>query len=172
MKKAILLLVILGLIIFPAGCAKDSVNEQPSARFYYLRTPTDYVYGASDGVVTWEARDISGNESATRYLLSLYLQGPLDESLRSPFPADCKVIGLTQNHSEITIILNGKFTALKGMDLTLGCICLARTCMSITGAETVHIQAEGADGQISTIQTITAATILPDDSLHNMENET
>ena len=161
MRRMIAFCLFLLMLLSLQGCSLTDGDEVP-AEFYYLRKPGTYLYGQTDGVVTFEQRDISGHEEDLRYLLTLYLQGPVSESLAPPFPAGCKLMDLQQTEEKITITLNANFVTLKGMDLTLACVCLAKTCLSVTEAESICIQAQGFSGSIAMSETIHTAS-LPED---------
>ena len=162
MKRAVCLLMILCLLGSACACGKDTSAEP--VRFFYLRNPDRYHYGSAEGVVSSEERDASGHTSDVKYLLTLYLQGPVDEMLRSPFPADLKLLDLTRRENNLYITLNSTFLSLKGMDLTLACVCLARTSFSLVDVQAVHIQVSSAEGQISLVKTISINSLLLEDN--------
>jgi len=153
--KRICCLLICGLILISlSGCPAPGADDAVSVSFYYLRTPADYVYGSEDGVITGENREISGHEGDLRYLLTLYLQGPLDENLQAPFPDGCRILELQSDGTEFALLLNSNFSTLKDMDLTLACVCIAKTCFSLTDAQSIRIMAESFTDQIAVDQTI------------------
>ena len=166
MKKIICFL--LALLFCFSGCAFGREDSQ-SVRFYYLRDPDNFIYGSADGVVTWEDRDASGHGYDIRYLLTLYLQGPVEENLESPFPAGCRLQELSRNGEELTLLLNANLSTLKDMDLTLACVCLAKTCFSLTDAQRVRIMAESFSGEVAIDQTIHIDSLLLEDSSQTTE---
>lgn len=162
MKKVLLSILVLALLVPLFGCSPGGTEEP--VQFYYLRNSDAFLYGSADGVVTFEERESSGHVGDVKYLLTLYLQGPLDETLESPFPDGCRLVELSRSGSEMTVTLNSYFVTLKGMDLTLACVCLARTCLSLVNVQTVHIQAESFDGQLVVHETINIDSLLLEDS--------
>ena len=166
MKKFICLL--LAALLCVTGC-DSSQDETPGVLFYYLRKSEDFVYGSADGVVTGEERDPSGYRNNLKYLITLYLQGPVDEKLQSPFPAGCKLVVLSQEEEELTLLLNSNFCTLKDMDLTLACVCLAKTCFSLTDAQRVRIMAESFSGEVAIDQTIHIDSLLLEDTPQSTE---
>lgn len=166
MKKIICLL--LAVLLCITGCDFKQ-EDPPGVLFYYLRDPDNFVYGAADGVVTSEERDPAGYRNNLKYLISLYLQGPVDENLQSPFPAGCKLVVIGQANDELTILLNSNFCTLKDMDLTLACVCLAKTCFSLTDVQRVRIMAESFSGQVSVDQTIHIDSLLLEDTPQSTE---
>lgn len=159
-----LLSIFLSLALLGSLCACGSREKADAARFYYLREPDNFLYGSSDGAVTFEEREVSGHEGDVKYLLTLYLQGPVTEGLESPFPAGSKLTDLRHSGGEITVTLDSNFATLSGMDLTLACVCLARTCISLANVQTVHILAKSPQGQTVINETITIDSLLPEDS--------
>ena len=160
MKKIICILIVF-LLCF-SGCHLGRESQQ-NVQFYYLRNADNFVYGSSDGVVTYEERDATGYEQDIRYLLTLYLQGPVDETLESPFPAGCKLKDIALEADQISLLLNSNLTTLKGIDMTLACVCLAQTCFSMTNVQSVRIMAESFDGRIGVDQTIHINSLLLED---------
>jgi len=149
MKKIILGLMVLSLVFGCIGCGFETESAEDSIRFYYPRTANNYEYGSEDGVITYEERDPAGHRNNLRYLLTLYLLGPVEEGLVSPFPEGCQIVHLSRNESEVSMTINSNFVTLKGMDLTLACVCLAQTCFTLTDVPMVRIMAESFDGQIA-----------------------
>ncbi len=163
MKKVIVLLLALLQLAALVGCSLGGTDFEP-VHFYYLRDADAYLYGAEDGVVTYEERDPTGHEGDFRYLLMLYLQGPLDDALESPFPAGCALVELSQTASEMHVTLNSDFATLRGMDRTLACVCLARTCFSLANVRTVHILARSSEEKDNVYETITIDSLLLEDN--------
>lgn len=165
MKKFLSLLLIGSLLIFPSGCGTSRTDSDQTVSFYYLRSSDSYIYGATDGVVSYENRDTAGHNADLNYLLMLYLQGPLAEDLISPFPQGCKLLQLDRNDGKLTVLLNSNMATLRGMDLTLACVCFAKTCFSLTDADSIRIMVKTFDGKISIDQTITIDSLLLEDTL-------
>ena len=142
MKQRLSLLLTILLLVCLCGCQLGNGIKEP-VDFYYKRT--SYVYGSSDGVIASEQREASGHREDLNYLLAMYLQGPLDDKLVSPFPTGCKVVEITQEGTTVQITLNSAFSRLKNLNQTIGAACLAKTCMALTGADTVVIETEDPD---------------------------
>ena len=169
MKKMLCLLLSAVMLLLPA-CGIGGQNNAVMIPFYYLRDPDTFLYGSPDGVISFENRDISGHEAELNYLLMLYLKGPLDEGLESPFPDGSRLLQLIEKNGKLSITLNSSFATLKGMDLTLACVCLAKTCFSLTDAESIRIMGKAADGTISIDETITINSLLLEDTALPTEN--
>lgn len=131
MKKGILLLT---LLLTLSGCGL--ANSKQTVTLYYPRA--EYDYRSADGVIGQETRDITGHGSELRYLLDIYLMGPSNEKLRSPFPAQAKLESVEQGEDGVVITLSD-VTGLSDSRFTLGCYCLSLVCrqMDIQGDVTV-----------------------------------
>ena len=164
MKRIISLMLIVSLLIIPSGCGTGRTDADQAVPFFYLRASDSYIYGATDGVISFEHRDSAGHSADLNYLLMLYLQGPLAEDLVSPFPQGCKILQLDRKEGKLTVLLNANMATLRGMDLTLACVCFAKTCFSLTDAESVRIMVKTFDGKISIDQTITIDSLLLEDT--------
>ncbi len=134
----ITLICVLTVVILIAALAPHQ-DRQDTVNFYYVRS--DFSYGSPDGVIGAEARNVGDHEGDLDYLLALYLGGPLDSQLVSPFPnrttprlLSVKVKGniLHINLSDLsTVMTDGKFT--------LACACLSKTCLELANVQAVEI---------------------------------
>ena len=132
------------------GCHySDSGDILEPVEFFYPRKSTNFVYGADDGVITSEIREASGHTGDLNYLLSMYLRGPQDSALRSPFPAGCKLEEVRTGGNTFCVVLSAEFAALENAELTLACASLAKTCFSLSGMQRVRIDAESDERSIS-----------------------
>ena len=94
----------------------------------------------------------------------MYMQGPLDSGLQRAFPSECRVVGITLEDKTLTVRLNAMAANLDDMALTVACGCLATTCMELTDAETVTVQAIGLDQQPLFSRSYTATSLLLEDN--------
>ena len=145
MKKILSLCLIGVLLCALLGCSQESEKSENTADFYYLRT--SYIYSTEDGIIAPEARDTSSRSSTMLQLLTLYLQGPLDDQLRSPFPAGCSLLDVSRDGSTLCVTLDSGFSKLQDMELTLACACMAKTCFSLFDVTQVQIQSLDAKGE-------------------------
>ena len=135
MKKCIALLLIL-TCFFLWGCESAEPN---GVSFYYSRHPDQFQYFQDDSVITSEIRDLAGHRNDLRYMVGLYLAGPLEEGLANPFPKTIHLINVEQEEGRITITLSGHSSILSDSEFTLGCTCLALTCMNFTECTQVTV---------------------------------
>ena len=145
MKRLKQLLCIAAVCLCLAGC--DFLPREEQALFYYLRATDSYNYGNPDAVIAPEQRDCSGNMNNLHYLLTLYLEGPLDPEYLSPFPKGTEIVSMGISGSSISIRLSQEFTALSGIDQTLAAACLARTCFTLRNAYQVHIYTQSRSNE-------------------------
>lgn len=160
MKRLICLVLAVLLLLGSTGCnsRKDEIKEP--VNFYYCRETDKVIYGAGDGVVAREIREGSGME--TDKLLSLYLKGPQTEGLSRTFPKGVSLISLTIENDTAVIVLSDFFSALTGIDLTIGCACLTLTVCELTGAKGITVSTETTllDGNRSVSMTVEEVLLL------------
>ena len=140
MKRFFSLLLVIAVTLSLAACASRN-----AVTYYYVRNEDEYLFGEADGVMVGESREAAGHVDDLRYLLILYLHGPISENLKSPFPMGTKLVELTREGDSLTIQLTSIFTVLEGTDLSLACACLSRTCFDMTDVQTVTITAMGRE---------------------------
>ena len=139
MRKIIALALAILLVVSLTGC----IDTGDTATFYYTRFEDSYLYGMDNAVIAGEYRDVAGHSGDLKYLLTLYLHGPTMEFLHSPFPSGLVLRSVEQDGSNLHVELSASLTMLTGTDLTLACACLARTCFSLTDAQSVTISSDG-----------------------------
>jgi len=135
MKKWISLLLAVLLVFCLYGCRKDD-----SIQFYYPRT--EIQYGVSDGVIAAENRNIEGTDRSLEFLLKLYLEGPVSQELRSPFPKGTALVSLSKTENTVFITLSEPFEMLENLDYIIACASVASTCFALTDADSVTITTE------------------------------
>lgn len=135
MKRILSLLLTVLIFLSLTGCG---IHDY--AGFYYRRA--DYISEAQEPVIAKESREVTGHANDLTYLLSLYLMGPLDKKLQSPFPANTRLVSARMEDSTLTLQLSRQADDLTDSDYSLACACLTMTCMEITSATDVIIQCE------------------------------
>jgi len=165
MRKFFCIILILSVCL--SACALGGNAQKEPVTFYYLRT-----YSGSDtyddffteGIIGSESREASGHRHDLNYLLAMYLQGPLDPQLISPFPVGCKVTEIRQEDNQLTLRLSRMITVKNDMELTIACACLARTCLDLTDADAVHIESRGLDDKVLFTRSFTRNNMLLDET--------
>ena len=135
MKQRILIFLSMLLLLSLTACGiHDNVD------FYYCRT--NFIYNSQNSAISKETRDVTGHTEDLPYLLALYLVGPLDENLQSPFPVNTRLINVTQEGSTLILQLSRQADMLNDSDFSLACACLTMTCIEISEASDVTIICE------------------------------
>jgi hypothetical protein len=132
MKQWISLILCLVILLSFSGCETES-----NVLFFYPRA--EIQYGVADGVVAAEARDLADKKEDLEYLLKLYLEGPVSQELKSPFPFGTGLESVVMEDKHITLVLSETFSTLENLEYTIACACVASTCFSLTDAESVSI---------------------------------
>lgn len=134
MKRIACLMLTLTLTICFLGCDNSDAD---TISFCYLRG--EYIPGQIDSVMVFEERDLSGHPQDIGYLLGIYLEGPLEDTLVSPFPDGTSLVEIIREKDTLTIELTKEFLTLDGIRLTLAASCLSSTCFHLTDVQTVQI---------------------------------
>lgn len=136
MRRIFCLLLAALLLLSLCACGVDSENQ---AEFFYRRVKFAYGTGESDGVIVSESRDITSHTDDLPYLISLYLVGPQDEALASPFPAEVRLISAEKTRSKVQIELSEIDSGFSDSAFSLACACMTLTCIELTGVTQVTI---------------------------------
>lgn len=137
MNRLMCLLCVLLAMLNMVGCNRTDPVEEP-VMFYYPRA--EFGVGETDSVISPEIREGSG--LTVEMLLENYLEGPLEAELINPFPEGTKLISISLDSDTLHITLSDSVASLTGVDLTLACASLAKTCLAMTDAASVEILAE------------------------------
>ncbi len=124
------------LLVSMAGCRED-VREPQGTPFYYCLAQLDYTSETS--AISAEYRTALPKDSLEE-ILAVYLTGPLSEDLLSPFPADLKLVGSSQEGDTVYLTFSPELCDLSGLDLTIACSCLTLTTLALTDAQQVEIR--------------------------------
>ena len=171
MKRIICLILTVVFLLLPGCHYSESGDILEPVEFYYPRKSDHFIYGSESGVLAAEVREGSGHIGDLNYLLSMYLRGPQDENLRSPFPANCTLKEVRSGDGTLCIVLSGELTTLENAELTIACASLAKTCMSISDVQRVRIDAE-SDKNAFTITLDADSLLLADHSAFEIQSNT
>ena len=106
MKKCLSLILVLVLMLGLIGCKK-----QQTFSFYYPRT--EILYSVNDGAIAPEERKVEVSDPSLDFLLKLYLEGPVSQDLRTPFPKGTALTGLKFQEDSIYVLLSPSFNLLE-----------------------------------------------------------
>ena len=144
MKKMICLLLLVCLVLPAPGCAAQKEEITDPVVFYYPRTEVDY--DAPDGVFAREIRSRAGADAFR--LLEALLRGPESEALANPFPKGTLLTELRQEGGTVYITLSNEFAALKGIKLSVACVCITLTAAELLGVDAAAIRTP--NGEVNT----------------------
>ncbi len=142
MRRVLLLLLVVS--VFLAGCTlPQTVHVKERIDFYYLQP--DFNSKEDSGIFSKQQHDVT-EFSNTEDLLSSYLQGPDDADCKSPFPENTDLVSYKNQNDVAYLTLSNSFKELSGYDLTLACVCIAKTVFSAKDVLAVQIRVK--DGAI------------------------
>ena len=136
MKRLFIIFLSVLMALSLLGCHSDDSN---AIHFYYCRDPEQYQYFEEDGVIRSESRDLPGRRNDLRYMVGLYLAGPMDEGLISPFSRGTILLGVEKTEDVISIALSDHSKSLTDSEFALACASLTLTCMDFTPCREVTI---------------------------------
>ena len=137
MKWFRIICLLLCIAFMLTACFTPS-TDTPISTFFYIRPETEF---ESESILVTEERNI---QAPLKDLLIQYLSGPLDEHLQSPFPAETTLIDCTIIDSQVEIILSNEASSLTGIELSVACCALARTCFKNSDVSAVNISTQSA----------------------------
>ena len=131
--------VILAMLLL-CGCGVMGERIKDPVTFYYVRE--DYEKDMT-GVMASETREASGHREDLPYLLALYSMGPSTEGLQALFPASISIIPTEHAQDGIVLNLSEVPESMTDAEYTLASVCLARTCMELSGASQITVISPG-----------------------------
>ena len=136
MKRILWAMSFVFLLMALSAC---QAADPDGVTFYYCRDPQQYQYFQDDGVICAESRDIMGHRSDLQYMAGLYLAGPMEEGLISPFNKNTRLLSIRQVDTSILVELSEHAGTLTDSEFSLSCACFAMTCMDFIQCEDVTI---------------------------------
>ena len=131
MKRLYLYILLLACLFCLHGCTE---KEEPVI-FYYPQAEVSY--HSDIGVIASETREALSRDDSLGYLLSFYLEGPIDPTLQLPVPEGTQVLRMMPYESGIALIMSQEFAQLEGIDLTVACTSISRTCFDLTDLQEI-----------------------------------
>ena len=169
MKRLLMIPLVLLLALSFAACDFGQNGIIEPVEFYYQCSATpDSIPKA---VIGSEIREATGHTGDLNYLLSLYLQGPLDPELQSPFPAGCRLLSVTWNGDTLVVTLNAAITEADQIQQTITSACIAKTCLALTDVSQVQILAAAPESANSLDMVITRDNLLLEDAAFHPTEE-
>ena len=136
MRRFLCAFLVSTLLFTMCSCGfSDSIKDKGT--FYYRRT--EFLYGKDGSVMDSETKDITGHANDLSYLVALYMLGPTEDTLVSPFPKNVKLLSAQIEDQSILIQFTSLDRYMSDSDFTLACACLTLTCLGLTDATEVTI---------------------------------
>lgn len=135
MKRLYLTILALACLFWLQGCTN---NEEPVI-FYYPKA--EISYHSESGVIAPEARESLSSEDSLGYLLSFYLEGPIDPALELPVPEGTQVLRMIPYDDGMLLVMSREFSQLEGMDLTIACASISKTCFGLADLQEITFAA-------------------------------
>ena len=129
MRRLTALFLLAALIL--CGC-----SAKVKAPFYYCRS--DFQTEPVESIIGSESRDITGHEYQLDFLISLYLLGPSNTDLVSPFPSNVQLQKTQVSGNSLTVFLTN-MDNVSDSRFTVASACMALTCFNISHYETLTI---------------------------------
>lgn len=171
MKRTICLaLTVVFLLSLTACDSSASTSPDETVFFYYCTDPLRY--DGNSSVISAEARNCTGYVNSLEFLLNLYLAGPVERGFKSPFPEGLYAESITLSSNRVSITLSSITSELKGLDLTLACVCLSKTVQELADVDTVYINYENSNtGKRHTITIGPNSYLLTDETSAAVDTE-
>ena len=155
--KRIFCLILVVLLL--NGCTFRKQQDDSTA-FYYCRKT---INTSGEGFVVPEYREVSLGSSDLKSLLSLYLIGPQDEELGSPFRG-MKLVSAEQDDAHLSLELFCNDRSLTDARFALAAACLTKTCRELLDITQVTVTCG------SRSVTMAAEDLLLEDSITTTSN--
>ena len=136
MKRCVSFTLAILILMSLCGC-QSAENKDDKIIFYYQQA--DYTDYPNQDVVVGEERTLSGDRDDLSYLLTLYMLGPLDDKLLSPFPSKTYVESIHRDGDTVSIYLSSMDSALSDSGFTVASVCLAETIFGLTHCKSMTI---------------------------------
>ena len=147
MKKQICLLLLVPLLLLPAGCRREE-PARPSYALYVQEADLTYSAGESpfrtETVYLYDAETDSAPRLAEALIREL-LKGPADETLKSTFPAGTTLLSLEIEGDRARVDLSPSYESLSGVALTLADSAIAMTLSQVPEVSSVQITVRGRE---------------------------
>lgn len=149
MKKRWMAVALTAILLMAVGGAIGTVSvRQESANVYDLYFVERDLRAASGGdALRAEERALSGGADSTAQqaeaLMAELLKGPVDQTLKSPFPKGTGLNSVEQKGTEIHVDFSAVYGTLSGMDLTLADYAVTMTLAQLPDVARVRITVAG-----------------------------
>ena len=139
--------IFLSILLLLSSCSHSTAYEKP-VTFYYCSAVFQYESG--DSAIIAETRE-GADRSTLEEIMQLYLAGPDSQDLVSPFPSGLRLISYHQEDETLYLLFSEELSQLTNLSLSMACGCITMTCLTLTDATRITIEADDSllDGQKS-----------------------
>jgi len=141
--KRVVSCLLLVVLLLTACSASRSEMLQPVKFYYGAADARSGEYGAEDGALFWELRDLGPVLLDAGEILGVYLQGPESPGLRAPVPKGTTVENVLLQDGTLTIEFSEELQQLSGVERTLAAACLVRTMTQFSDIDSVALYSGG-----------------------------
>ena len=153
MKRRLLTSLLILLLL--SACSPSPITRSSPYQLYFLSTAN---YGPA---ILSQPCPIDEVSSPEQLILAL-LNGPDDESLRSPFPQGLSLRRCIQEGTHIIVDFSEQYSGLSDISLTLADYCVVLTLCQLDGIESVEITVSGRPISYRSHQILTGEEVTSD----------
>lgn len=128
-------------LLFLTGCTTQKVDSEYQL---YFCSSSEQAHGSA---IVAENYDGTGTPTVEQ-LMDALLEGPEEDTLRSPFPKGLTMRSWNLDEGLLTIQFSEHYGGLTDIDLTLADYCVVLTMTQLQEVELVQIQSVGQDAQV------------------------
>lgn len=145
MRKRMAAALAMMLALTACGIPQTSQGEETGYLIYYLAENEDarggdLIRGSYEELPV--AEDASA-EAKAKAVVGRLIEGAADDSLRSPFPEDVRLLSLNIQDRRAAVDFSADFAQLSGVELVLADYCLTLSLTALEGISAVAITAQG-----------------------------
>lgn len=137
MRRFAALFLSLVMLLGFAGCSTKGDTRINPITFYYKNT--DLRYNSEAKVLYGRDVDLENDQIPISEVVSLYLEGPDETFLESPFPPNARLEQAVWTGDLLKLTLSDEFNSLTGLDRTLAMACLTLTLTQVKGIDRIQV---------------------------------
>jgi len=166
MRRKLTAILLCAAVLFTSGCAMAAqqvmAQEDTYDLYFQVRELDDASGGDAIGTESSPIEKRSGRpaEELAESMVTLLLDGPEDESLKSPFPTGTSLQSVTVEGSRAVVDLTMAYSTLSGVALTIADYCMTLTLTQLPEIQTVSITVGGQELAYRSTQSFSARDVL------------
>ena len=166
MRRKLTAILLCAAVMFTSGCAMAAqqvmAQEDTYDLYFQVRELDDASGGDAIGTESSPIEKRSGRltEELAESMVTLLLDGPEDESLKSPFPTGTSLQSVTVEGSRAVVDLTMAYSTLSGVALTIADYCMTLTLTQLPEIQTVSITVGGQELAYRSTQSFSARDVL------------